>query len=77
MVDSISDELWRIFFSSYNFSKKQLLAGVAGKYTLYAMFSVVGNYDTNKQCAVVEIAINKRKNVQTFEVKDFSLKTLL
>ncbi len=38
---------------------------------LYAMSSVVGNYNTNKQRAVVEVAINRKENVQTIEVKDF------
>ncbi len=33
--------------------------------------SPVGSYHTNKQWAVVEFAINRKKYVQTIEVKDF------
>ncbi len=37
----------------------------------HTMPSDVGNYDTNKQWAYVEMAINRKENVQTIEVKDF------
>ncbi len=35
------------------------------------MSSVIGNYDTNKQEAVVEVTIKEKNYVQNIEVKDF------
>ncbi len=37
---------------------------------LLALSSFVGNYDRYKQWAAVEIALNRKTNVQTIEVKD-------
>ncbi len=39
--------------------------------SLYTMSSVVGDLNTIKQRAVVEVVINRKNNIQTIEVKDF------